>query len=106
MLMVASSIVGSLWFVNHINQKQYHQDMLGGWAQLAHNHLKANQFNLSSTSDVFGLTLQLDSLSNTSLGFIEKSRLLMGQKLIVKNANGFPGLFSFINRATRLGVVV
>lgn len=85
MIVVASSIVGALWFVDHVHREQHLQSSLGGWMSLAKRTISSQTHSLHDVSQILGLSLNREPVEDSGLTFIQKQRVISGQTVVLKN---------------------
>jgi len=88
LLLVSISTLGSLWLVDHINQKQHQQTIMGGILLLAIGEIKAAKGDVAPVAKLLGVPLTLTPLDQTDASKVEQARLQQGQYLLDKLDNG------------------
>ncbi|MGK0444753.1 MAG: two-component system sensor histidine kinase RstB [Bermanella sp.] len=87
LLLVSISTLGSLWLVDHINQKQHQQSIMGGIVLLAIGEIKAAKGDVAPVAKLLGVPLSLTLFNESSLSRVEQARLQQGQYLL-ENLDG------------------
>ena len=86
-MLVSISTLGSLWLVDHINNKQHQQSIMGGIILLATGEIKASNGDVSHVSHLLGVPLSLTPIHQTNLGAIDQARIADGQYLLTDIGN-------------------
>lgn len=86
--MVSVTTVGSLWLVDHINQKQHQQSIMGGILLLAAAEIKASRGAIEPVSQLLNVDLTLEPSEQADIGIIDTARLESGQYILSRLDDG------------------